>query len=146
MENKETEKRDITLAIGEAIGLNDILNKAKFTDVSNDAMGAILEFKFALSKINKDKDEFIKESAESIKDDNFKELQEKQNKTKEEEKQFEEIMNDLNKKLNEIVNKYFFNETTISITPIDKDEFFKFCKMNEFKAITIEFLYDKIVK
>ena len=52
----------------------------------------------------------------------------------------------INKKLNDIFNKYLANTVDIEIQKIDKEEFYKFCKTNEFTVAVIEFLYNNTVK
>ena len=142
MENKET----IEMSIAEVSVINDFLNTAKFGDVSVETITSLLEFKFALSKIVSDKSEFLKSTYNSLTTDEYKQLSEKEDKTEEEKKEFEQMSEAINKKLNDIFNKYLANTVDIEIQKIDKEEFYKFCKTNEFTVAVIEFLYNKIVK
>lgn len=142
MENKET----IKMNIAEAIAINDLMNNSKFGDAGVETITCLLEFKFALSKIASNKDEFLKQSADSIKTEEYKELVDKEDKTDEEKKALEDMSEEFNKKLNNIFNRYISNECDIEISKIDKNEFYKFCKANDFNMAVIEFLYNKIVK
>lgn len=142
MENKET----IKMNIAEAVTVNDLMNAAKFGDTNIETITNLLEFKFALSKIVSNKDEFLKQSVDSVKTNEYKHLSEKEDKTEEEKKEFEQMSEAINKKLNDIFNKYLANTVDIEIQKIDKEEFYKFCKTNEFTVAVIEFLYNKIVK
>ena len=142
MENKET----IEMSIAEVSVINDFLNTAKFGDVSVETITSLLEFKFALSKIVSDKSEFLKSTYNSLTTDEYKKLSEKEDKTDEEKKQFETLSEEITKKVNTIYNKYIANKCNIEVVKINKDEFYKFCKANEFTVAVIEFLYNKIVK
>ena len=79
MENKET----VNMYILEAIATNALLGEAKFNDISIEAISSLLEFKFELSKIYKDEEEYTKNVIEDIKTDEFKELSQKENKSDE---------------------------------------------------------------
>lgn len=134
------------LKIGDAVYLNDLINNAKFDKTLKDSsIGILLEFKFQLSKIVKEKDEFIKDSVESLKSERFKELQSKENKSKEETDEYEAIIKNLDKTINTIVSKYLTRETTITIENLDKSELFLFCKTNDFNVQVTEILYNLIV-
>lgn len=134
------------LKIGDAVYLNDLINNAKFDKTLKDSsIGILLEFKFQLSKIVKEKDEFIKDSIESLKSERFKELQSKENKSKEETDEYEAIIKNLDKTINTIVSKYLTRETTITVENLDKSELFLFCKTNDFNVQVTEILYNLIV-
>lgn len=142
MENKET----IQLTIAEAISINNILSEAKFGDISLESVSSLLEFKFELSKVNKDREEYVQSVIDSLKTDRFKELQSKEDKTDEEKTELDNIAKELDKNINEVLNPYFMKTIDITISKIDKNDFYSFCKTNEFKISVIEYLYNKIVK
>lgn len=142
MENKET----VNMYILEAIATNALLGEAKFNDISIEAISSLLEFKFELSKIYKDEEEYTKNVIEDIKTDEFKELSQKENKSDEDKERLEILTKELNNKVSDILNKYHNQIVDIKVNKIDKDDFYKFCKGNEFKITIIEFLYNKIVK
>lgn len=142
MENKEI----IKMNIAEAIAINDLMNNSKFGDIDIETITVLLEFKFALSKIVSDKDEFLKQSAESVKTEEYKELIDKENKTDEEKKTLESMSEELNKKLNTIFNHYLSKSCEIEVSKISKNDFYKFCKTNDINIAIIEFLYSKLVK
>lgn len=142
MENKET----IQLTIAEAISINNILSEAKFGDVSLESVSSLLEFKFELSKVNKDREEYVQSVIDSLKTDRFKELQSKEDKTDDEKTELDNIAKELDKNINEVLNPYFMKTIDITISKIDKNDFYSFCKTNEFKISVIEYLYNKIVK
>lgn len=143
MENKET----INMYILEAIATNALLGEAKFNDISIEAISSLLEFKFELSKIHKDEEEYTKNVIEDIKTDEFKELSEKREQLSDEAKERLEILTkELNNKISDILNKYHNQIVDIKVNKISKDDFYKFCKGNGFKITIIEFLYNKIVK
>lgn len=142
MENKET----IQLTIAEAISINNILSEAKFGDISLESVSSLLEFKFELSKVNKDREEYVQSVIDSLKTDRFKELQSKEDKTDDEKTELDNISKELDKNINEVLNPYFMKTIDITISKIDKNDFYSFCKTNEFKISVIEYLYNKIVK
>lgn len=131
--------------IAEVIAINDVLNNSKFKDLKIASINSLLELKFQLSKISKDKDEFIRESVESLKSDRFKELVEKQNKTNEEVKEFELLTSDLNKTMNSIMNTYLLKEVELNIENIESSELLLFCKDNDINMVTTEFLYNLFI-
>lgn len=142
MDNKET----ININITEAIAINNMFNEAKFGDLSIESISNLLEFKFELSKINKDKDEYIKSVIEEVKTDEFKELTEKENKSEEDKERLESLTKELDTKINEILVSYYNQKVDIKLNKIDKNEFYTFCKTNNFTIPVIEYLYNKIVK
>ncbi len=142
MENKET----IQLTIAEAISINNILSEAKFGDISLESVSSLLEFKFELSKVNKDREEYVQSVIDSLKTDRFKELQSKEDKSDDEKTELDNIAKELDKNINEVLNPYFMKTIDITISKIDKNDFYSFCKTNEFKISVIEYLYNKIVK
>lgn len=142
MENKET----IQLTIAEAISINNTLSEAKFGDISLESVSSLLEFKFELSKVNKDREEYVQSVIDNLKTDRFKELQSKEDKTDEEKTELDNIAKELDKNINEVLNPYFMKNIDITISKIDKNDFYNFCKTNEFKISIIEYLYNKIVK
>lgn len=142
MENKET----IQLTIAEAISINNILSEAKFGDISLESVSSLLEFKFELSKVNKDREEYVQSVIDNLKTDRFKELQSKEDKTDDEKTELDNIAKELDKNINEVLNPYFMKIIDITISKIDKNDFYSFCKTNEFKISVIEYLYNKIVK
>lgn len=142
MENKET----IQLTIAEAISINNIISEAKFGDVSLESVSSLLEFKFELSKVNKDREEYVQSVIDSLKTDRFKELQSKEDKSDDEKTELDNIAKELDKNINEVLNPYFMKTIDITISKIDKNDFYSFCKTNEFKISVIEYLYNKIVK
>lgn len=142
MENKET----IQLTIAEAISINNILSEAKFGDISLESVSSLLEFKFELSKVNKDREEYVQSVIDNLKTDRFKELQSKEDKSDDEKTELDNIAKELDKNINEVLNPYFMKTIDITISKIDKNDFYSFCKTNEFKISVIEYLYNKIVK
>ena len=142
MENKET----IQLTIAEAISINNILSEAKFGDISLESVSSLLEFKFELSKVNKDREEYVQSVIDNLKTDRFKELQSKEDKSDDEKIELDNIAKELDKNINEVLNPYFMKTVDITISKIDKNDFYSFCKTNEFKISVIEYLYNKIVK
>lgn len=142
MENKET----IQLTIAEAISINNILSEAKFGDISLESVSSLLEFKFELSKVNKDREEYVQSVIDNLKTDRFKELQSKEDKSDDEKTELDNIAKELDKDINEVLNPYFMKTVDFTISKIDKNDFYSFCKTNEFKISVIEYLYNKIVK
>lgn len=142
MENKET----ISIYIAEAVAINQVFGETKFGDLSIDSISSLLEFKFELSKIVKERDEYIKNVVEEVKTDEFKELSDKEDKTEEEKEQFESLTKEINNKANEIINKYHNQIVEINVSKLNKNDFYTFCKTNNFTMTVIEFLYNKLVK
>lgn len=142
MENKET----ISMYIAEAIAINQVFGEAKFGDLNIESISSLLEFKFELSKIAKEREEYIKNVVEDVKTDEFKELSSKEDKTEEEKERLETITKEINNKVNEIINKYHNQIIEINISKLDKTDFYTFCKINNFTMTVIEFLYNKLVK
>lgn len=142
MENKET----ISMYIAEAIATNQVFGEAKFGDLNVEAISSLLEFKFELSKIAKERDEYIKNVVEDIKTDEFKELSDKEDKTDEEKEKLEQLTKEINSKANEIINKYYNQTVEINVHKLDKNDFYSFCKTNNFTMTITEFLYNKLVK
>ena len=142
MENKETR----SMYIAEAVAINQVFGETKFGDLSIDSISSLLEFKFELSKIVKERDEYIKNVVEEVKTDEFKELSDKEDKTEEEKEQFESLTKEINNKANEIINKYHNQIVEINVSKLNKNDFYTFCKTNNFTMTVIEFLYNKLVK
>lgn len=142
MENKET----ISMYIAEAVAINQVFGETKFGDLSTDSISSLLEFKFELSKIVKERNEYIKNVVEEVKTDEFKELSDKEDKTEEEKEQFESLTKEINNKANEIINKYHNQIVEINVSKLNKNDFYTFCKTNNFTMTIIEFLYNKLVK
>lgn len=142
MENKET----ISMYIAEAVAINQVFGETKFGDLGIDSISSLLEFKFELSKIVKERDEYIKNVVEEVKTDEFKELSDKEDKTEEEKEQFESLTKEINNKANEIINKYHNQIVEINVSKLNKNDFYTFCKTNNFTMTVIEFLYNKLVK
>lgn len=142
MENKET----ISMYIAEAVAINQVFGETKFGDLSIDSISSLLEFKFELSKIVKERDEYIKNVVEEVKTDEFKELSDKEDKTEEEKEQFESITKEINNKANEIISKYHNQIVEINVSKLNRNDFYTFCKTNNFTMTIIEFLYNKLVK
>lgn len=132
--------------LGEAVYLNNLINNSKFNkELKDSSISDLLEFKFQLSKFSKEKDDFIKESIESLKSDRFKELQEKENKSQEETKELEALTQNLDRTLNITVSKFLIKDVVININKIDSSEFLLFCKSNDFTIQDTEFLYNLLV-
>lgn len=142
MENKET----ISMYIAEAIAINQVFGEAKFGDLNVEVISSLLEFKFELSKIAKERDEYVKSVVEDIKTDEFRELSDKEDKTDEEKERLECLTKEINNKANDIVNKYYNQTIEIDVSKLDKNDFYSFCKTNNFTMTVIEFLYNKLVK
>lgn len=142
MENKET----ISMYIAEAVATNQVFGETKFGDLNIDSISSLLEFKFELSKIVKERDEYIKNVVEEVKTDEFKELSDKEDKTEEEKERFESLTKEINNKVNEIINKYHNQIVEINVSKLNKNDFYTFCKTNNFTMTVIEFLYNKLVK
>ena len=133
------------IKLGDAIYLNNLMNNAKFKDLKDDSIRVLLEFKFQLSKISKEKDEFIIESVSNLKTDRFETLQEIPNKSKEENEEFEKLVQDIDKTINSVVNQYLLKDISIDVQNLESSEFFLFCKINDFNIQSTEFLYNLLV-
>lgn len=146
MQNKETETNKVmNITVNEAVAINQQLSKAKFTDeISSETLIALMPFKFAISKIDKDFQEFVKSVSDTVKTDRFKELETNQNKTKEEEEEYKDLTTTLTAKLNRALIEYAIKERTIDKVNIDITEFYTFCKVNNFDMSFIELLYNKL--
>lgn len=137
---------NLKLNIAEVTAINSHLNSAKFAQVDNEIMIWVVDLKLQLSKIEKEKESFIKKTVEEIKTDRFKELEVIENKTEEEQKEFENIIKSLDIKLNDILKIYLQKEVEINIQPITKENLMSFCKYNDYSMDVIEYLYNKFVE
>lgn len=137
---------NLKLNIAEVTAINSHLNSAKFAQVNNEIMMWVVDLKLQLSKIEKEKEEFIKKTVDEIKTDRFKELEVIKDKTDDQQKEFEDIIKELDIKLNNVLKLYMQKEIDINISKISKEDLLSFCKYNNYSMDVIEFLYNKFVE
>lgn len=137
---------NLKLNIAEVTAINSHLNSAKFAQVNNEIMMWVVDLKLQLSKIEKEKEEFIKKTVDEIKTDRFKELEVIKDKTDDQQKEFEDIIKELDIELNNILKLYMQKEIDINISKISKEDLLSFCKYNNYSMDVIEFLYNKFVE
>lgn len=115
--------------------LNGIISECGMGDGSKESNKSITKFKKEISKKVQDMEEFQKTAIEDVKTERFKELIEKTKDKLEtnEQKEFDELNESLNKKLNDVMFLYMNEDTTIKVEQISEDDFFEFVFANKKK-------------
>ena len=115
--------------------LNGIISECGMGDGSKESNKSITKFKKEISKKIQDMEEFQKTAIEDVKTERFRELIEKQKDKLEanEQKEFDELNESLNKKLNDVMFLYMNEDTTIKVEQISEDDFFEFVFANKKK-------------
>ena len=115
--------------------LNGIISECGMGDGSKESNKSITKFKKEISKKIQDMEEFQKTAIEDVKTERFRELIEKQKDKLEtnEQKEFDELNELLNKKLNDVMLLYMNEDTTIKVEQISEDDFFEFVFANKKK-------------
>lgn len=115
--------------------LNGIISECGMGDGSKESNKSITKFKKEISKKFQDMEQFQKTAIEDVKTERFRELIEKQKDKLEanEQREFDELNESLNKKLNDVMFLYMNEDTTIKVEQISEDDFFEFVFANKKK-------------
>lgn len=129
---------------------NPALDGVKLTDIEKEDRIKLIKLKIQLGKIAKELEEYDKAVVESFKDSEYTSLEEKANSTdatEEIKKEFEELQQKINTKINETCVEEYNKEIDIESEHISEDTFFKAISTVDLVGLGgYEYLYNKLVK
>ena len=124
--------------------LNQFTSTLKVNGLEKESKIKLIKLKIELSKIVKEIDEFRKTTVDSIKPDNYDELQ--QDLTEKGKKKFEEVQKELNTKFQEIVVPFYNTQVSIEFEKLTPDEYFSLMADNDLPELSgYEYVYNLLV-
>lgn len=132
------EKGEITL-------LCDLLAAVNVAQMSAAGRVAITRNFMATKKVAKEVEEAKKQAAEKLITDEFKELQNKEDKTDEEKAKLSELEQSINRDFSEILNSILLEDYELELKMIDEADFDKLVGCSTLNQNQFDFLHDKIV-
>ena len=145
----------------DAIIRHNFISKVIFKDgdntLSKDLKVKIMSMRIEYGKIHKIFDSDVQEFTQGIMEDKFKELQQKQDRTEEENKEFNELINKYNQETNDYISKRAMDQVDVKEFTFDMDEYSEIMDVNSANDVTIndqkieapdflEVIYDLFVK
>ena len=125
----------------DAIIRYNFVSKIQFKDgdnaLSKDLKIKVMQMRIEFNKINKEFNDDVKEFTEGITEDRFKELQQKEDRTEEETKELNDLVNKYNQEINEYVTKRSQDEVEVNDYEFTVDEFSEIMETNAEKDIVI---------
>lgn len=103
--------------------LSNLLYKDGDDNLSKDLKIKLIRMKIEFSKINKEFEDYQSQCVDSIKTDEFEDLQNKQDRTEEENKRLNEIVESLNNDLNKLLFEKSRETTEVKFDYLTEDEF-----------------------
>ena len=137
------EQKEIKITRNEAIILNQILAGIKVKGMGVDARRKMIGLKLDLGRMAKTAEDFQKQTVESHKPENFKELQAID--TEAGKKEFEKLSKEIESKVYEVLNPYYEELVTIHFDGIAAEEFDILSEQNELNLSALEFLNKKLL-
>lgn len=142
--NMENEKMLINATKFELEQLNQFTSTLKVNGLEKESKIKLIKLKIELSKIVKEIDEFRKTTVDSIKPDNYDELQ--QDLTENGKQKFEEAQKELNTKFQEIVVPFYNTLVSIEFEKLTPDEYFSLMAENDLPELAgYEYVYNLLV-
>lgn len=124
--------------------LNQFTSTLKVNGLEKESKIKLIKLKIELSKIVKEIDEFRKTTVDSIKPDNYDELQ--QDLTEKGKRKFEEAQKELNTKFQEIVVPFYNTLVSIEFEKLTPDEYFSLMAENDLPELAgYEYVYNLLV-
>lgn len=129
------------MTTNDAIIRHNFISKVIFKDgdtaLSKDLKIKIMSMRIEYGKIHKNFDSDVQEFTQGIMEDRFKELQQKQERTEAEEKEFNELINKYNQETNEYISKRAIDPIEVKEFTFDMDEYSEIMDVNSANDVTI---------
>ena len=130
------------MILNEVLTRQNIISKIELKEgnkeLSKELKVRIMRIRLAYNKVKKAFDEDVKEFVEQITTDEYKELAQKQNRTEEEEKKYNELNTQINSDYIEFVNQKGFEEVKeIFDDKLNEDEYAVFLDVNSGNNVEI---------
>jgi len=129
------------MTIDDAIIRYNFISKVQFKDreneLSKDLKIKVMGMRIEYNKINKAFNDDVKEFTKGITEQRFYELQDKQEKTKEETNEMNDLVNKYNQEINEYVSKHSMEEIEVNNYTFTEDEYNEIIETNSEKDVVI---------
>ena len=130
------------MILNEVLNRQNIISKIELKEgnkeLSKELKVRIMRIRLAYNKVKKAFDEDIKEFVEQITTDEYKELAQKQNRTEEEEKKYNELNTQINSDYIEFVNQKGFEEVKETFDDkLNEDEYAEILDVNSGNNVEI---------
>ena len=130
------------MILNEVLTRQNIISKIKLKEgnkeLSKELKVRIMRIRLAYNKVKKAFDEDVKEFVEQITTDEYKELAQKQNRTEEEEKKYNELNTQINSDYIEFVNQKGFEEIKETFDDkLNEDEYAEILDVNSGNDVEI---------
>lgn len=130
------------MILNEVLTRQNIISKIELKEgnkeLSKELKVRIMRIRLAYNKVKKAFDEDVKEFVEQITTDEYKELAQKQNRTKEEEKKYNELNTQINSDYIEFVNQKGFEEVKETFDDkLNEDEYAEILDVNSGNNVEI---------
>ena len=129
------------MTIDDAIIRYNFISKVQFKDreseLSKSLKIKVMGMRIEYNKINKAFNDDVKEFTNGITEQRFYELQDKQEKTKEETNEMNALVNKYNQEINEYVSKHSMEEIEVNNHTFTEDEFNEIIETNSEKDVVI---------
>ena len=131
----------ITMTTNDAIIRYNFISKVLFKDgdatLSKDLKIKVMSMRIEYGKINKVFEEDVQEFTKGILEDRFNELQNKQDRTEDENKELTDLINKYNAETNDYINKRAMDEVEVNDYSFTTDEYAEIMETNAEKDVTI---------
>lgn len=129
------------LTTNDVIIRHNFITKIQFKDgdstLSKDLKIKIMTARIDYGKVHKIFDDDVQEFTKGIIEDRFNELQQKQEKTKEEETEFNNLVNKYNQETNEYISKRAMDEVEVKDFTLNIDEYSEILETNSSNDVEI---------
>lgn len=148
------------MTTNDAIIRHNFISKVIFKDgdntLSKDLKIKIMSMRIEYGKVHKIFDEDVQEFTKGIMEDRFSELQQKPDRTEEENKEYNDFINKYNQETNEYISKRAMDPVEVKEFDLNMDEYTEIMEVNSANDVTIndqkidapdflEILYDLFV-
>jgi len=131
----------IKMTTNDAIIRYNFISKVLFKDgdatLSKDLKIKVMSMRIEYGKINKVFEEDVQEFTKGILEDRFNELQNKPERTEEENQELTDFINKYNAETNEYINKRALDEVEVNDYSLSEEEFAEIMETNAEKDVTI---------
>ena len=129
------------MTTNDAIIRYNFISKVLFKDgdatLSKDLKIKVMSMRIEYGKINKVFEEDVQEFTKGILEDRFNELQNKQDRTEDENKELTDLINKYNAETNDYINKRAMDEVEVNDYSFTTDEYAEIMETNAEKDVTI---------
>lgn len=129
------------MTTNDAIIRYNFISKVVFKDgdasLSKDLKIKVMSMRIEYGKINKVFEEDVQEFTKGILEDRFNELQNKQDRTEEENKEYNDLIAKYNQETNEYIGKRAMDEVDVNDYELSEDEFSQIMETNAEKDVVI---------